>query len=143
MKIRTRALEVARRAATLKGDGKRSHGSRPKAQKLVNRLIQIAQILVPIDFTRESVKPLLYASSLAEVHGGQVLLLHVTPPIKYCVDCGYGPVDHEIPDEVETHRDRSRLRRFAVKHLRADLLGGILIRSGVRADEMIRTAPEQ
>lgn len=104
---------------------------------------EFTRILVPIDFTRESEKPLRYASLLAETHGGKVVLLHVTKPIKLCVDCGYGPVNREVPDELQTRRDRSRLRRFAVNHLREDLLNEILIRSGEAAEQIISAAREQ
>jgi len=101
-----------------------------------------ARILVPIDFTRESAKPLRYAALLAETHGGRVLLLHVTAPIKLCVDCGYGPVNREGEDEVQKAQDCSRLRRFAVRHLQPELLGEILVRSGAAAEEILRVARE-
>jgi nucleotide-binding universal stress UspA family protein len=104
---------------------------------------EFTRILVPIDFTRESEKPLRYASLLAEAHGGKIVLLHVTKPIKFCVDVGYGPVNREVPDEPQTRRDRSRLRRFSVHHLRENLLTEILIRSGEAAEEIVNAARAQ
>ena len=54
--------------------------------------IHIRKVLVPIDFSPESVKPLSYAGALAKTHGARVILLHVTTPRCLSLDYGYGPV---------------------------------------------------
>ena len=104
------------------------------------RAFEFRRILVQVDFSRQSAKPLCYASYLAQEHGGKIALLHVTKPLRCCVDAGYGTVNRQIPDEQQTRRDRSRLRRYAAKHLREDRLDHVLIRNGEAAEEIVRAA---
>jgi nucleotide-binding universal stress UspA family protein len=120
----------------------RKANAQAQSSKFPVPAFRLTRIVVPIDFTRESTKPLAYASALAEAHGGRILLLHVAPPIKLCVDCGYGPVNREAPDEAQMHRDRLSLRQFARRHLRSELVENILIRSGAAPEEIITTARE-
>ena len=143
MKIRRPECGTRRgdRRAIVHALQRRALSFRPSRRRVPR--FEFTRILVPIDFTWESEKPLRYASLLAETHGGKVLLLHVTKPIKLCVDCGYGPVNREVPDEPQARRDRSRLRRFAVNHLRESLLNEILIRNGEAAEQIISAARER
>lgn len=104
---------------------------------------RLTRILVPIDFTKESIKPLRHACSLAEAQGGRFLLLHVTPPIKSCVDCGYGPVNRKVRDDAQTRRDRYRLQRFAARQLGEKFPVDVLVRSGTAAEEIVGVAQEQ
>src|SRR6266511_2753226 len=75
------------------------------------RAIKLTRILVPVDFSRASAKSLCYASAIAKMHGAKIVLLHITKPISFSADFGYGPVNREVTDAAPMRRDRSRLRR--------------------------------
>src|SRR5688500_8895801 len=79
--------------------------------------ITLRRILVPISFTTDSLEPMEYAVAIARAHRARIILFHVTKPISFCVDCGYGPVNRQLPDEAQTRKDRARLRKTAVRHL--------------------------
>jgi len=87
--------------------------------------------LVPIDFSGASAKQLCCASTIAKVHGAKVVLLHITKPISFSADFGYGPIDREFTDNAEIRKDRSRLRRSAANHLSPGAIENIIIREGV------------
>lgn len=97
---------------------------------------------MPVDFSRASVKPLDYAAAIASEHGARILLLHVTKPISFCVDCGYGPVNRQVADAAQVRKDRARLRRSALNHLPSGAIDDVLIRSGNVSEEIIRAAEE-
>jgi nucleotide-binding universal stress UspA family protein len=105
-------------------------------------IIQIKRILVPVDFSRASVKPIWYASALAGVHGGRIVLLHVTQPITFCVDCGYGAVNRQEADTGQIKKDRCRLSRFALKHLAPDSIQELVVRSGEVGEQIVAAAKE-
>jgi nucleotide-binding universal stress UspA family protein len=102
--------------------------------------IHIRKILVPIDFSPESVKPLRYAGAIARTHGAKVILLHVTSPICLRLDYGYGPVSRYGEDELAIKRCRTRLRGFARKHLKPQYLDEIIVGTGESREEIVRTA---
>lgn len=122
--------------------GRRAAGTQKSGRSIPTARIKIKRILVPVDFARESLKPLNYAASIAKTHGAKVLLLHVASPKRYCIDCGYGPVDREFPDGPQIREDRAHLRRIASRQLGEDLLEDICIRSGAAVVEILRAARE-
>src|SRR5262245_34636359 len=72
--------------------GHRSYPGRARAAPVIFK-----RILVPVDFRAGSSRALQQALALA--HQARILALHVTPPICINVDCGYGPVNRQVPDE--------------------------------------------
>jgi nucleotide-binding universal stress UspA family protein len=102
--------------------------------------IHIRRILVPIDFSPESVKPLAYASAIAKTHTAKVILLHVTTPVCLRLDYGYGPVWRYGADELAIRRCRTRLRGFARKHVKPQYLDEIIIARGKPLEEILQTA---
>ncbi len=76
------------------------------------------RILVPVDFTAGSDWVLEHAAALARTYHARVLPLHVTPPICFTVDCGYGPVNRAVPDKNSLRRTRVKLQsdRFRGKY---------------------------
>src|ERR1041384_7342614 len=89
--------------------------------------IKLTRILVPVDFSRASAKPLCYASAIAKVHGAKIILLHITKPISFSADYGYGPVNRQVSDDAQMRKDRSRLRRSAASHLSPGAIENIII----------------
>jgi nucleotide-binding universal stress UspA family protein len=124
------------------GLGKRAM-ARPRASPaMVPQLIELRRILVPVDFSQAAAKPLQYSASMATAHGAKVILLHVTKPVSYCVDCGYGPVNRRVPDEAQVKKARWHLRRLAAKYLPPATRDEILIRSGEASEQIICAASE-
>jgi nucleotide-binding universal stress UspA family protein len=105
--------------------------------------IHIRKILVPIDFSPESVKPLVYAGAIAKTHGAKVILLHVTTPVCLHLDYGYGPVARYGEDELVVRRCRTRLRSFAKKHLTPHYESEIIIATGKPIEKIVYTAKDQ
>jgi nucleotide-binding universal stress UspA family protein len=104
--------------------------------------IKLSRILVPVDFSRTSIKPLSYASAIAKVHGAKIVLLHITKTLSLCVDCGYGPVNRQVRDDAQIRKDRSRLRRSAAKHVPPQSIENIIIRSGNASEQILCTAKD-
>jgi nucleotide-binding universal stress UspA family protein len=104
--------------------------------------IRLKRILVPVDFSRASIKPLNYAAALANAHGARIVVLHVTKPIAFCVDCGYGPVNRTEADSEQVNKDRARLSRFAVRHLSPRSIENLVIRSGNAGEQILAAAKE-
>jgi universal stress protein A len=102
--------------------------------------IKLTRILVPVDFSRASAKPLCYASAIAKVHGAKIILLHITKPISFSADYGYGPVNRQVSDDAQMRKDRSRLRRSAGNHLSPGAIENIIIRSGNAPEQIIWAA---
>jgi len=112
------------------------------SQAQVIPAIRLTRILVPVDFSRASLKPLGYASAIAKAHGAKIVLLHITKPISFCVDCGYGPVNRQVADDAQIRKDRSRLRRWVANHLPPRSIENIIIRSGKASEQIIHAAKE-
>lgn len=102
--------------------------------------IHIRRILVPIDFSGESEKPLRYASAMARADRAEVILLHVTNPVTLKLDYGYGPVFRCGADETAVSRCRTRLRRFARRHLGEGGIGDVVIGTGKPSEEILQLA---
>jgi len=104
--------------------------------------IRLTRILVPADFSRAAIKPLCYASAIAKEHRAKIVLLHITKPVSFCVDCGYGPVNRQITDDAQIRKDRLRLRRSAAHHLPPGSIENIIIRSGKASEQIVLAARE-
>ena len=127
--------------------GPRNGASVPTARSGTSRAqvipaIKLARILVPVDFSRASAKPLCYASAIAKVHGAKIILLHITKPISFSADFGYGTIHRQVTDAAQMRKDRSRLRRSAANHLSLEAIENIIIRSGDASEQIIWAAKE-
>ena len=88
------------------------------------------RILVPVDFSAGSDHALQHAAALALAYQARVLPLHVTPPICFTADCGYGPVNHAVPDANLLRQTRTRLQRLMHRFVPAELAEEVTVRSG-------------
>ena len=104
--------------------------------------VTFKQILVPVNFTAGSERALRHAAKLAAANHAKVLPLHVTSPICFTTDCGYGPVNQELPDEALMRRCRAKLRRMAQRVFPAPLAGDIIVRSGQTIEQIVLAAKE-
>jgi nucleotide-binding universal stress UspA family protein len=100
------------------------------------------RILVPVDFTAGSDRALRYAAALARAHHARVLPLHVTPPICFTMDCGYGPVNRQVPDEDSLRQTRARLQRLVHRIVPAELAEDVTVRSGEPIEQIMMAATE-
>ena len=107
------------------------------------RPVVFKRILVPVDFTAGSETALRHAASLAQAQGACVLPVHVTPPICFTVDCGYGPVHRKVPDEESLRRTRARLQKLVHRIVRAEWAEEVTVRSGEPMDQILRAAAER
>jgi nucleotide-binding universal stress UspA family protein len=138
---RTREANLPRRIGLRIGTS-RPGGRKGVSPTQVSPIIKLSRILVPVDFSRASIKPLGYASAMVKAHGAKIVLLHVTKPISFCADYGYGPVNRQVTDDAQVRRDRSRLTRSARKHLPPGSVEDVLIRSGDTSAQIIGAASE-
>ena len=141
------SAEVVGAKNSSRGIGLRNSASVPIARSGMSRAqvipaIRLTRILVPIDFSGASAKQLCYASTIAKVHGAKIVLLHITKPIAFSADFGYGPIDREFTDNTQMRKDRSHLRRSAANHLSPGAIENIIIRSGNASEQIICAAKE-
>lgn len=104
--------------------------------------VAFKRILVPVDFSRGSDLALQHAASLALAHQGRVLPLHVTPPICLTVDCGYGPVNRQVPDEDSVRQTQARLQRLVHRLVPEKLAEGVIVRNGEPIGQIVSAAKE-
>jgi nucleotide-binding universal stress UspA family protein len=104
--------------------------------------IRIERILVPIDFTRDSLKPLSYAAAMAKTHRAKIILIHAATPIHFRCDYGYGPVERCGDNEAIIKNCRTRLQRLARTHLAPKSLAQVLVKSGKPSEEIIQAAKD-
>ncbi len=125
-----------RRWAGTRGDSERRC---PRGGPPIPR-IRIRRILVPIDFSRDSLKPLSYAVALAKTHRARIVLTHAATPIHFRCDYGYGPVERYGDDQAIIKKCMTRLKRLARAHVTEKWLERVLVKSGKPSEEIIRTA---
>jgi nucleotide-binding universal stress UspA family protein len=134
--------KTARKASEHRLPRSRSSNRAPQAERILPKLL-LKKILVPVDFSKASARALSYAASLLEPSEGRIVLLHVTPTVRVSLDCGYGQVDRDLPDDGQIRRDSQKLQRFAIKHISRPILAGALIRAGPPAEEIARVAKDE
>ena len=96
-------------------------------------MMLLKKILVPVDFSRAEPAALELAESLAKLHGGQLLIVHVQdPPWGYKGDMYYGVVE---PDDKQVtqmlHQVKPTDRSIAVEYR---------LVTGDAASEIVRVA---
>ncbi len=104
--------------------------------------VAFKRILVPVDFSGGSDWALQHAASLALAHQERVLPLHVTPPICFTVDCGYGPVNRQVPHEVSLRQMQARLQCLVHRLVPAKLAEAVIVRSGEPTEQIVSAAKE-
>jgi universal stress protein A len=104
--------------------------------------LALKKILVPTDFSEESLKAIRYAIRFAEQFAASVTLVHVFEPITYPVDMGYVPV------AMQTHWDSlrasttQRLEGLAKQELKASVQGDTIVRCGSAFNEIVTVAKD-
>jgi nucleotide-binding universal stress UspA family protein len=101
---------------------------------------RIAKIVVPIDFSDESKEAIQYAVPFAREVGATVTLFHVTQPITFPADYGYGPVVRRVPDDAGMKRARTRLKGLGQKMIGPGILGETIVLSGDPGFEITEAA---
>lgn len=104
---------------------------------------ELARILVPVDFSAGSEAALRRAASRAQLHHARVLPIHVTAPICFTVDCGYGPVNRKEPDEDSLRQTRARLRKLVHRFVPAELAEEVTVCSGEPNEQIVRATAER
>ena len=115
--------------------GHRSPLARASADSVVFK-----RILVPVDFTAGSDRALRLAAALALADRARVLPIHVTPPICFTADCGYGPVNRKMPDEDSLRQTRARLQRLVHRFVPAELAEEVTVRNGEPIEQIMIAA---
>lgn len=92
--------------------------------------LSLKKILVPIDFSDECKKAIQCALPLAKKLGATITLLHVTEPITFPADYGYGSVVRHIPDQEGMKRAKTRLKGLGRRLIGPGMLGEAIVLSG-------------
>ena len=100
------------------------------------------RILVPLDFSAGSEGALRQAATLAALHQARVLPLHVTPPICFTADCGYGPVERTLPDETALRRKTARLEKLVRRIIPKEAAAAIRVCCGQPGEQILKAAQE-
>lgn len=114
----------------------------PEPGPLVPGHIQIKTILVPIDFSRQSMKALHYALSFAEQYGARLLLLNVVEPAVYPTELGYIPSEIEALQASIMSSARDKLQQLAREQLPGDIPAEQQLRVGAPYLEITAAARE-
>ena len=118
----------------------RSPGRRSRGSDVASQAVVFKRILVPVDFTAGSGRALRHAASLALAHRARVLPVHVTPPVCFTVDCGYGPVTRAVPDDTSLRVTRAKLQRLVHRVVPAELAEQVTVRSGNPIEQIVMAA---
>jgi nucleotide-binding universal stress UspA family protein len=102
------------------------------------RFFQLKNILVPIDFSQESLKAVRYAIAFAKRFNSDLLLIHVVEPLSPMA--GFEAVPIAI-DEGQRLKDfERRLTQFAAANLPRDIVAQIAVRHGSAFEEVVSVA---
>ena len=132
--MKTKANEVH-------GSVSRRHGlPQFRASARNGHAIRLAKILMPIDFSDESIKAIQYAMPLAREFGATISLVHVIEPILFPADYGYGPVMRQIPSDKPIGKMKARLAKLGKRTIGPGLLAETMVLSGVAFSEITQAA---
>ena len=115
----------------------------PQAERR-SRLADVCfqNILVPVDFSRESTRALKFAVAFARRDAARLVLVHVVGPIYYLRDYGLGPVPRRRVDETLVRQSRQRLRSLTRRHIRSDVKWKSVVCSGTAPRQILMAAEE-
>jgi len=122
----------------IKSLGVRS-GSNPPGLVLAKRATEPGHghtVLVPMDFSGQSLAALRYAMPLARRLNARVSLLHVIEPVVVQVDYGCGPVSVGRVSKAVLHRREQRFNHLARQRIAARWRGSVVVCSGSAAAEI-------
>jgi universal stress protein A len=104
--------------------------------------VRLDTLLVPIDFSPGSRRALAHALPLARHFRARLVLVHVVKLHQECVDCGYGEVIREWPEEAVVRRAREHLRGMVRTLEKPQIRLETAVRSGEPASEIIAAAKD-
>jgi len=139
---------VIMKTKSAKSSSRRIAATRKKRQRSMARAgrglpsVTPQRILVPIDFSPESMKALRYAAVLATQYGAAITLLHVVEPLHYVCDYGYGPVTRERPNDAMIRSARTHLRRLGKRYFANERPWDAVVRSGTAFTVITKAAKD-
>jgi nucleotide-binding universal stress UspA family protein len=111
---------------------------------LVPARLSLNKILVPIDFSAESQKALVYAAQFAEQFGASLTLAHVVEPVVPPSELGYSPLGVPLMDVEVIRRDaQKRLIALVRSRLQPPLRATCEVRVGQPFWEISKLAKER
>ena len=138
MKAKPKARALPRPTRRTKPAAKISDGQEFETIELVPAKLRLRSILVPMDFSPESLKALKYAIPFAEQFGAELILLNVVEPLPFA-DLSAFPL--ALENEQVVTACRTKLERIARhKSLPRGLVSKTLIRQGQSFQEITETA---
>lgn len=124
--------------------GERSLPQTPPVIDLVPIKMKLARILVPLDFSEQSLKALHYAVRFAEQFGAELILQNVVQPVVYPSELGY--VADEIPllsEQALVKSARQRIEKLAQEAVMPPLKVQTLVSIGNPFHEITSAALER
>lgn len=110
----------------------------PEAHRSAASALHLKTILLPVDFSENSLAPLIYALPLAKTFGAEIVLLHVVPPAGASMTG-----DYPLRDEVEAgHAAQVALEEVAHTRVGDEVPVRVLVRTGFIFDTVIAVARE-
>lgn len=91
-------------------------------------MLNIKDILVPLDFSSSSKKALAYALPFAKQFGAKITLLYVVEPVVYPAEFGYVPSLLENDQAVAAAK--AKLEKFGAEFVGLETLSKTLVRTG-------------
>lgn len=133
---------VARRVRSRRTGTDPQEEHSPATRALIPSRLQIQKILVPVDFSPQSMKALHYALSFAEQYQAHLILLNVVEPAVYPTELGYIPSEIEALHQNVLAASRERLQRLVQERLPAGLPAEQQVRVGSPYLEITAAATE-
>jgi universal stress protein A len=137
-RMEVRRLRPVKQAALRTADAQQQ----PELKPMVAAHILIRRILVPVDFSAQSLKALHYALSFADQYGAKLILLNVVEPAVYPSELGYIPTEIEALHENVMKNAKERLQELVAKRLPADISAEQQVRVGSPFLEIAAAAKE-
>lgn len=132
-------MKTKKRAQVRFGVGQRDtmENKRAATLELVPSLLKLKNILVPIDFSKASLKALAYAIPFAEQFGAQISLIHVAEPYLYPTDPDLMPL---VLDRRSVTSLQAKLRKVGSRLVGHPRLGSCIVKVGKAFHEVTETA---
>lgn len=102
----------------------------------------VKRILVPLDFSKPSMRTLPFAREWAERFGSEICLIHVIEPNKKFVAFESDPFTPPIPVKNQGGHAGTELEKLAREYLPDSIRVTVLVREGVPYDQIVAAAQE-
>ncbi len=106
-------------------------------------VFQLKKILVPVDFSDQSRKPLRYAVPFAGQFGAQIILVHVVEPFAWPIDMAEIPLQVQESQEAVQASAADKLEQLRAQTILAPVPSEALVRVGAPWREITRVAAER